>query len=235
VQRGPKNGTGIPASVRALIVFAGVSSAGALGFSFGQAVGDISSRPWTFCGFLAMTAALQLMAVRIRDRGAISVAGIAFLATGFTFGVGAAILSALVAAVVHGLRSRPPLHRAIFNAVSFSLAAAAATGVYHAVATAESTAAELVVVAFVSGCVFALLNVGLLSLAMSFSEGCGVLEVWHERLRWLMPHYLAFGLLAVAATIAYDDFGLLALLALVLPPATLVFRASLPHRLRSAA
>jgi hypothetical protein len=222
-------------AVRILVGAVASAAIGSFLVSAGPAWDEVSERPATFAGFLAVTVALQLMAVRIRDRGAISVAGIAFLATGFTFGVGAAILSALVAALVHALRSRPPLHRAIFNAGSFSLAAGTASSLYHLLETAESTTAEQVVIAFVSGCVFALLNVGLLSLAMSFSEGRGILDVWHERLRWLTPHYLAFGVLAVAATLAYEDFGFLALLAFAAPPAALVVRGALPRRLRSAA
>jgi hypothetical protein len=201
----------------------------------GQALDAISDRPATFAGFLAVTVALQLMAVRIRGRGAISVAGIAFLATGFTFGPGGAIVSALVAAAVHALRSQPPLHRAAFNAGAFSLAAAAGSGLYHLLEDADSTTGGQLLIALASGGLFALLNVGLLTLAMGISERRSLMAVWSERLRWLTPYYVAFGLLALLSTLAYEDFGFLALLALALPAALLVLRAALPMRLGSVA
>jgi hypothetical protein len=223
------------AQVRVLVGLVVAAAAGSLVAAAGQALEEISDRPGTFAGFLAVTVALQLMAVRIRDRGAISVAGIAFLATGFTFGPGGAILSALVAAAVHALRSRPPLHRAVFNAASFSLAAAAGSGLYHLLESADTTTGEQLVIALASGGVFALLNVGLLTLAMGISERRGLIAVWSERLRWLTPYYVAFGVLALASTLAYEDFGFLALLAFALPAALLVLRAALPRRLQSAA
>jgi hypothetical protein len=232
--RGRNNG-GAATSVRILIGLVVVASVGSLAASLDDAEEAISSRPWTFVGFLAITSALQLMAVRIRDRGAISVAGIAFLATGFTLGVGPAILTAFAAAAVHAFRSRPPLHRAIFNGAAFSLAAGAASGLYHLLETANTTTAEQVAIAFVSGAIFALLNVGLLTLAMSRSEQRGVVDVWTERLRWLTPYYLAFGVLALASTLAYQDFGFLALLAFAIPPAALVLRAARPRRVHASA
>lgn len=222
-------------AVRVLVGLVAASAVACLAASAGEGWDAVSAKPITFAGFVALTVALQLMAVRIRDRGAISVAGIAFLATGFMFGVGGAIASALIAACVHTLRSRPRLHRAIFNAGSFSIAAAAGAGLYHLLENADSTAADQFGIAFLSGVVFAIVNVSLLTVAMSVSEGRSVTAVWNERLRWLTPHYLAFGVLALASTLAYEEVGFLAVLVFAVPPALLVFRAALPRRLRLTA
>jgi hypothetical protein len=230
----PASQTRTSSAVYALVGVVAAAAGACLVVSFAQGWERVSEKPASFAGFLAITVALQLMAVRIRDRGAISVAGIAFLATGFTFGVAAAIVTALAAAGAHAVRSRPLLHRAVFNAGAFSLAAAGGSGLYHLLETADRTTAEEIGIAFVSGGVFALVNVGLLSLAMSISEGRSIIAVWSERLRWLTPHYLGFGVLALASTLVYEDFGHVALVALALPPALLVLRAALPRRASAA-
>jgi hypothetical protein len=219
-------------AVRLLVGLVAAAAVTCLAASAGLGWHEISAKPITFTGFIALTVALQLMAVRVRGRGAISVAGIAFLATGFTLGVGAAMASAVIAALVHALRSRPLLHRAIFNAGTFSLAAAAGTALYHLLENADSPAVEQLGIAFLSGGVFAVVNVSLLTVAMSVSEARSVIAVWNERLRWLTPHYLGFGVLALASTLAYEEVGFLAVLAFPLLPALLVFRAALPRRLR---
>jgi putative nucleotidyltransferase with HDIG domain len=173
--------------------------------------------------FAGLTIALQLMAVEVYGRGAISVAGIGMLATGFTFGVGAASWVAVLAAVVLAVSKRIVLHRALFNAATFSLATAAGTAVDVYVDTADWTPFARLLPAVAAGVVFWGLNIGLLSLAMSLSEGEPILAVWQERFRWLTLHYLAFGPLALACTVAYEKVGSAGLLAFALPPALLIF------------
>jgi hypothetical protein len=45
---------------------------------------------------------------------------------------------------------------------------------------------------------------------------------------------LVAGIVALAATGAYSDFGLLALLVLGLPPALVLFRSARPHKAATA-
>src|SRR5947207_904007 len=177
--------------------------------------------PVAFAIFLVLTVALMLMAVDVYGRGSISVAGVGLLAVGFTFGVGAAMVAGILAAVVHALRRRSRPHRALFNAATFALAAAAGAAAYHAFGDHHSTAATLGP-ALAAGALFWLVNIGLLTIAMGLSEEASFLEVWRERLRWLTIHYLAFGPLALASTIAYDRVGLTGLVAFAVPPGLLV-------------
>jgi putative nucleotidyltransferase with HDIG domain len=74
----------------------------------------------------------------------------------------------------------------------------------------------------VAGIVYSTINHGMLCLAMSLSEGAAFREVWHERFHWARHHFLAFGPLAVALSIAYVKLGVIGLLAFALPPAVLV-------------
>jgi HD-GYP domain-containing protein (c-di-GMP phosphodiesterase class II) len=57
---------------------------------------------------------------------------------------------------------------------------------------------------------------------MSLSEGVPVREVWKERFHWARYHFLVFGPLAVALSIAYAKTGVTGLVAFALPPAVLV-------------
>ncbi len=178
------------------------------------------ARPLAFAVFLALSVALQLAAVDVYGRGSISVAGIGLLLVGFTFGVGAAAFTAVLVAVIHGVRRRSRPNRVLFNAATLALAAAAGAGVY-ALPHGHSALAELPG-AFFAGVAFWVVNIGLLTLVMSFAEGVDPRAMWIDRFRWLTLHYLAFGPLALAASVAYDKVGLTGLIAFVVPPALLI-------------
>src|SRR5581483_11368488 len=55
-------------------------------------------------------------------------------------------------------------------------------------------------------------------LAMGMSEQVAPVQVFRERFRWMTPHYLVSGLLALAIVTAYVHDGAIGLLAFVLPP-----------------
>jgi hypothetical protein len=186
----------------------------------------VATRPEASVGFVAVTAALQLMAVRTGGRYAISGSGVGLLSAGFTLGVGAAILTALTLFCVHSIRSRPPLHRALFNASAFVLSAAAAASLYHVLETGSASAEMRLACALAAVSAYWAINSGLLALAMSLSEGKNPLSVWRERLAWLTPHYFLAGILALVATVAYADLGLIALAVLGLSPALVLARSA---------
>ena len=48
-------------------------------------------------------------------------------------------------------------------------------------------------------------------------------EIWKERFGWAMTHYLTFGPLAYATTLAYDRMGVLGLATFAVPPVLLAF------------
>jgi putative nucleotidyltransferase with HDIG domain len=212
-----------PGSVGVLITILTSAASVVLALTARGTWDTVATEPEKFAIFAGLTLALQLMAVQVYGRGAVSVAGIGMLATGFTFGIGAAVWVAALAAVVLALRNRIVLHRALFNVATFSLAAAAGTAVLAELDTAGWPPLVRLVPAFAAGLLFWALNIGLLSLAMSLSEGERFLTVWRERFRWLTLHYLAFGPLALACTVAYEKVGAAGLLAFALPPALLIF------------
>ena len=73
------------------------------------------------------------------------------------------------------------------------------------------------------GVLYMVVNVGLLTAAMSIAEGRPPLEIWWERFRWLTPYYLVSGPLALALIVAYEKVGITGLLAFTTPPAMMMF------------
>ncbi|HSP71392.1 MAG TPA: HD-GYP domain-containing protein [Gaiellaceae bacterium] len=188
------------------------------------AVHRIEARPLEYLCFLGLTLALQLLAVEVYGRGSISVSGIGLLAVGFAFGAGVAMLTAMIAAVVHLVRRRSKgrLHRSIFNAASWALSAGLGAAVFAALTAPGSSPAMQIAPAVGAGLALWAANIGLVSLVFSLDEGRGFLAVWQEKFRWLTVHYVAFGPLALASTIAFDRVGFTGILAFALPPALLM-------------
>jgi putative nucleotidyltransferase with HDIG domain len=229
--RGPRSEGG----VGALIILVTSAAAAALAVTAEGAWNAISARPGGFLSFFALSVLLALLAVELYGGGRISVAGIGLLALGFTFGEGAAMATAIVIAATHAVITRGDLDRTLFNAGALALAAGAATAVFQALVAAGWTMLDRLGPAAVAGVLFWAVNIGLLTLAMSRSEQTRFVPLWTERFRWLTPHYAAFGPLALASTIAYEEVGLSGLLAFLLPPALLIISVrQYLHRTRAA-
>jgi putative nucleotidyltransferase with HDIG domain len=114
------------------------------------------------------------------------------------------------------------LHRAIFDAANFTLATGGAAVAYMAVTMANDGTVARVAAALVGGATYFVINTALLALVMSLAEGKRFDAVWNERFRWVTGHFLAFGPLALASVIAYENVGLAGVLAFALPPALLI-------------
>ncbi len=195
----------------------------------------VGERPLVFLGFMALTALLQGMAVDVYGRGAITVSGIGQLAIGFMFGVAPAIAAAVLAAVIQAVRARSPLHRAIFNVSNFALAAAAGTFAYELLGGRTDSGLLRMVPALAAGVVLWAVNIGVLSVTMSFAYEENVLYVWRERYRWVTGHYISYGPLAFAVVVAYERIGISGLVAFALPPALLMLSVrQYMHRTRDA-
>ena len=182
-----------------------------------------SGEPEQLVVFCGLAVALQLAAVEIYGRGALSFSGMGILATGFALGPGAGMVAALLVAVVNLFIQRGRLDRAAFNAANLSLSAAAATGLFHLLGTSEWATAARLLPATAAGVVFMVVNIGLLTFAMSLAEGLPIQSVWRERFRWFTPYYLISGPLALATTVAFEEAGLIGMLAFGLPPAITMF------------
>jgi putative nucleotidyltransferase with HDIG domain len=178
-----------------------------------------SAQPTEFVTFAALTLGLQLVSVEVYGRGAISFAGTGLLAVGFAFGPGCAMGVAALMGIANLVARRGRLNRGVFDASQLALSVGAGASFYHLFAAPSSPLGARVALALAAGLIYMVVNLGLLSLAMSLAEGAKALEIWRERFRWFTPYYLVSGPLALALTIAYEKTGLTGLLAFALPPA----------------
>jgi hypothetical protein len=175
-----------------------------------------SEQPARVATLLALTLALQMFSVQVYGRGSVSVSAIGILASAFLFDTGTAMAIAVLAALAQWIRSRSQLYKLVFDAANFALSAAAASLVFQALGEWRLLAAVL------AGGVYAVVNNGLLCLAMSLAEHVPMRTIWFERFQWARFHYVLFGPLALAATIAYEQIGTAGLVAFALPPALMI-------------
>jgi putative nucleotidyltransferase with HDIG domain len=203
-----------------LITSAAVAASILLVSTAGAAVDAARHEPRTLAVFGVLALVLQLFSFEVYGRGSMSVSAVGFLAAAFALPVGAAVWIAVAAAVAQWIRRRGALHKAIFDAANFALSMGAAASLYSLLDPGHAYTQLLV--GTVAGIVYSTVNHGMLCLAMSLSEGAAFREVWHERFHWARHHFLAFGPLAVALSIAYVKLGVIGLLAFALPPAVLV-------------
>jgi putative nucleotidyltransferase with HDIG domain len=209
--------------VNALITLVASAASAAFVLLADDAWRAASEHPQQLLVFVGLAVSLQLAAVEIYGRGALSFSGMGILATGFALGPGCGMVAAvLVAAINLFIQRGRRLERAAFNAANLALSAAAAAGLYAVLGASEWTAAARLIPAVGAGIVFMVVNIGLLSLAMSLAEGLPIKSIWRERFQWFTPYYVVSGPLALATTVAFEGAGLTGLLAFGLPPAILM-------------
>jgi hypothetical protein len=207
----------VDARVSGLISTVAAVAAAGMALQLPQIIGMATAQPGRTAAMLALTLVLQLFAVRVYERGSVSVSAIGILAAAFLLNAGTAMALAVVAALVQWLRSSGQLYKAIFDAGNFAISAGAAAVTFHALSGWSAFFA-----AVLAGGVYAALNNGLLCLAMSLSENAHWRTVWDERFHWARYYFLLFGPLAYAASTAYTSIGIQGLVAFTLPPALMI-------------
>jgi HD domain len=179
-------------------------------------VATVADQPGRVLTLLGLTLALQMFSVQVYGRGSVSVSAIGIVASAFLFDTGTAMAIAVLAAVAQSVRRRTQLYKCAFDLANFALAAAATSLIFHALDQWRLVAAVL------AGAAFAVVNNGLLCLAMSLAERTPWSTIWFERFHWARFHFALFGPLALAATIAYEQIGIAGLVAFALPPALMI-------------
>jgi HD domain len=203
---------------RVLALVIGLAGAATIGLTATarEIVTTVSDHPLRVATLLALTLSLQLFSVQVYGRGSVSVSAVGILATAFVFDTGTTMAIAVLAAFVQCARRQAPLYKWAFDAANFALPGAAASLIFEALQGWRLFAAV------VAGVVFAAINNGVLCLAMSFAEQTPISKIWFERFHWARFHFLLFGPVALAATIAYEQIGIAGLVAFTLPPALMI-------------
>lgn len=203
-----------PPVVVLLIGLAALSALSLFTMTAGVDLGRVSEEASLFALLAVCTVAFQLLVIPLPS-GAASFASAPLLAAGFLFGPAAGMLLAVAAALTRYFASRGLLHRAVFDAADLALAAGVGSGLYWAFADQSNTA--LVAIAAATGVVYWLVNVGLLSVAMSLSMGdTTAVTLIKERYAWMWPYMILTSWLALSAVFMHS-YGQLAVIAAVLP------------------
>jgi diguanylate cyclase (GGDEF)-like protein/putative nucleotidyltransferase with HDIG domain len=179
----------------------------------------IPDSPWLFGALIVSVVLLDAVRIDVFDRANLSPAAVPTLALAFLYGpVGPIAAEAMIAA--GRIVRRDPVLKWAFDFGALSLAGAAAAATFDAFPGVGITA-PLLAVAILAGAVYYVVNSALLAVVMALAESRGPISVWRERLAWMAPHYLVFGLIAGTFVIAEDYLGPYTFAIFALPVVTL--------------
>jgi putative nucleotidyltransferase with HDIG domain len=159
--------------------------------------------------------------IQIYGDTTVSIAVVGDFAIAFLFGpAGAAIVSpfAALATDFHG----GVWYKRLFNVGSVVIVNVAVAALIHGlvgwVGPGLPHSGWLIPIALGAIGLYYLMNAGLVAFAVSLSTRTSIFAVFREKFEWLLPHYVAFGVLGLALAVAYDGLGYIGLLAFVAPP-----------------
>ena len=218
-----------------------VSTLGVTAGIFGLTIG------WTNKDLLGLLAVIALVGVGQAlaleaDEGAavLSVSAVGCLAASSLFGYRAALPLAITSVAVDWSARRHPLHNVLFNIGALTLASLTAASIFQ-IADAfplDGTSHRLAVagLGLLAGAGYFVVNMGLVSLALSLQGHERWWSVFREQFAWLLPHYVVYGFIGGVMALAYEAVKLLALAVFAVP--LLLMRktqeAYLKHTHRSA-
>lgn len=143
---------------------------------------------------------------------------IAVIITAATLGqlTGVAVLTSATAAADFVAHRKAP-EKALFNFGALLLSGAAYVGVMQAFSPDTSVWADSVWPALIGTLAAYAVNSGLVAFAISLDQGDRAVGVWQECFTWVLPYYLAMGTAGVSVAVAYEHWGFVAILFLVIP------------------
>ncbi|MHB8340068.1 MAG: diguanylate cyclase [Mycobacteriales bacterium] len=171
--------------------------------------------------FPLLAAVAELLGDDIYGSASISVSAVPILAAVAAGSPAAAALAAVVAALTGAISVRRRLEQALFNMAVFVLCAGVASAVRTAFPVARhATPADLpaLLLAMAPATIaYFIVDNGLVTTVVSLDERRHPWRVFREDLAWLVPHFLAFGMLATLLGVAWDSFGVPGLAIALLP------------------
>ena len=166
------------------------------------------------------------MRIQIYGETSISIGMVGDFTVAFLFGVpGAAIISPLAALATD--IGGGPWYKRLFNVGSVIVVNVTIASMVQALVGISGPGLPidgwLIPIALAAIVVYYLLNISLVTVAVSLATRTSLLSVWREKFEWLLPHYLVFGLLGLALAVAYEGLGYVGLLAFLAPPLMMRF------------
>ena len=163
----------------------------------------------------ALVAGGQVLALQA-EAGAVSVGAVGALAGAALIGGGAAVVLALAAVLTDAIVRRPPVYTSIYN-LGVLTAAGLAAALVMSFGPGNVPMLETVAFGVAAGAVYFAVNTSLLALAIAVEEGEPRIVVWKQNFAWLLPHYLAYGLVGAVVAIAYEQVHIYALAVFLVP------------------
>ncbi|MDO8612972.1 MAG: hypothetical protein Q7R32_09140 [Dehalococcoidia bacterium] len=147
------------------------------------------------------------------------------LVAGIVSGLPGVAVVVTVAVIADSLVHPKPLFKALFNEGALLLAGAAYVAVFEAFSTGYSNKdwPDALAPALLGSALNFAVNSGLVACAIGIETKTNPLGVWNDRFRWLFPHYVIVGVLAVTMAAAYDRWELGGVALLVVPLAMVWF------------
>ena len=203
---------------RVLAVYVALLCAGAAAVAGLSSYSAIPDSPWLFGLLVASVVLLDAVRIDVFERANLSPAAVPTLALAYMYGPVGPIAAEVVIASGRIAR-RDPVLKWGFDLGALSLAGAAAAITFDLFPGIDG--GPLVAVAVLAGAVYYVVNSALLAIVMGLAESRGPISVWQERLAWMVPHYLVFGLIAGTFVIAEEHLGLYTFAIFGLPVITL--------------
>ena len=181
-----------------------------------------SQNSFDFVSFLALAMVASAMKIRLPGFKTTISLNFVFILIGIAlFSFGETVLIGLGGALVQSLwktQTRPKPVQVLFNATCLTVCTAAAFWTSHAIPTMlglNSMAAMMVL----GGCVYVVLNTGLVSLVVSLAEGRSLREIWSSCYEWTFPYFLVGAAVAgLASAASYGANGVNLGVALLVMP-----------------
>jgi len=174
----------------------------------------------------ALAVAFGRTKVPIYGDTAVSIGMVGDFAVAFLFGAPGAAVVAPFAALATDLGAGT-WYKRLFNVGSVIVVNVAVASLISALVAVVGPGLPvngwLIPIALAGVLVYYLLNISLVTVAVSLSTRTSLLEVWREKFEWLLPHYAVFGLLGLALAVAYDAIGIFGVLAFIAPPLMMRF------------
>jgi hypothetical protein len=147
----------------------------------------------------------------------ISVSIVLIFAAGAFSGLPGAVLIAGVCATADAVAHPKPFYKAAFNLGVLITTGAVYCGVVSVFSLdAHDWTARLGPSMAAAGAAY-IVNSGLVTMAISTENRIDLFSVWSSRFRWLLPHYIVIGLLAVLLALAYDRWDMAGLALFLMP------------------
>ena len=210
----------------AVVVF---GSAGLTAFAV-QDHYDVTGRPGADWALVAAFTILIVLLERPRTdlvgQGNISLSFVGIFTAAFVAGPAVTGIAAFVGVfLARAIDREPPWYKRLFNAALFALSGVCASYVFFALEgdpTADRTtqAAPAALLAMFTGWA---VNHALVAGVIAIDYGRSLRQIWDEKIRWFIPHYLALGISSYAMAMGYLALGPTGAAIFMLPVATLWF------------